>query len=950
MADFQRPRKDFAVRGMVLSRPVDHLKPDEYRILFNTRARGEDQIWPRDGLTKLSDASVTDPIHSIKRMDDAVPSPSNFPGAFRKYNLAVGAGTKLYNANWNDVPQPATLTLGEVVELYGSAAVYSGNPMSMCVAKSDYSDRPWIWVSDANKMRKLLSSNQAFHVGISPPNYPPFAEAMDAPGDVPDGLDTGDTGVLYIYRFRARAAVDVNTGQLSGPGVAIRQSAGVDAKKQKVRVRVDHAHPDPQVHNLDIERFGGSLQEWVYVGTISNVVGHEFWDVNSDLDIAANPRLPEDNFQPWTGPGEAATGTCSISGTTITRLSGDPFKFLDPLTDTPYWLPGTTIEVGGEVLSLYRSPDSADVLEVTETPADWNTGGMFFIRTPLVAHKPLQFVWGPWGGGVTGLFYFACGDPLAPGVLKWTNGNDPESTSDANELEITAPGEPLQNGGIFDSKAFVFSTQRLFLVYPSFGETSQFYAVEVPGAKGLWNKYCILVCEKGIFYRGKDGLYRTTGGASVNITDGDLYGLFPHDEPLGTREIDGLLESGIRPVDDTDPTQERLSYADGMVYYEYIDKDNERRTLVFDTSRDGWVSRDTYTPQITTHYDEEANSVHRCIMGSEDGWLYTWGNLSDDGTAISLRVRSGSFNEGEARARKFYGDAEADYDSDCEGLNFRLGFERFSFFSQTVESGVDLSGRRRSILDINQGRGQYAVDVGIEIWGDLTLGRPKLYGWEPALIPKPEVTALRSTDFDNAGHDGSKFFQGVRIWADTLGKDRTVGIWTDAGERVALLDVNHMGESVKPYSFDVPFISQLVRIIPSDANFWRIMKIEWIFEPAPELVENWITQETTHDFPGYHYHRDAFIALWPSAAVTLAITADGATQTYAVPAELNVYNRPYMVLRPQKARYSQYSLRGGPFRLFVKDCTVRVKPWADAGQFQVKQPFGDLSREFGARI
>ncbi|HEY6369854.1 MAG TPA: hypothetical protein VIX37_04700, partial [Candidatus Sulfotelmatobacter sp.] len=73
------------------------------------------------------------------------------------------------------------------------------------------------------------------------------------------------------------------------------------------------------------------------------------------------------------------------------------------------------------------------------------------------------------------------------------------------------------------------------------------------------------------------------------------------------------------------------------------------------------------------------------------------------------------------------------------------------------------------------------------------------------------------------------------------------------------------------------------------------------------------------------------------------------TESYPLdPVTPDVYTRCYRVLKPQKAKWRSYRVEGcGLFRLYIKDCVVRVKEWGSTALYVNAQPFGDLSRVNG---
>lgn len=971
--NWQRDPHKFICQGINLSVPVDLLPPQKYRALVNVRPYGEGQIIGRPGLVPGSIFTLPS-IHSIRLLNDPIASPVQFPGAFAAFCLYVGAGTTLHRG----VPaSPGALP--NLSHLEGGG--FSGNPLGMVVVKPAFSARPWIYVADSNQMRTGSTATQGpIQWGVSPPNNPPTAAI--AGGNV-NGPDIGTTGTPYVYRYRGRRGDDLQNGAIGNAGPAMRNldaagnPTGISAHQQNVRVTIAVAHPDPTVTFLDIFRFGGSLQQWTYVGTAANNVGATMLDTFSDAAVASNPQLEFDNFQPFPTFDQPVSGTATVianvagAGGLVILTGGAVFKFYDPANlDQPYYGAGNQIIVAGQSYTFYAAPTAIDTVEVVETPNSPGSGN-FTLPSPQIWHQPLPFIWGPFGGGFAGVFIFGCGDPFDLGSLKWTKGNNPDSAPDVNRLVITSPSEPLQNGCMYGGNSWVFSSERQFACYPTFGQSTDFIAIEVPNSKGLFMRWAICVGKKGIYFRARDGIYVTSGGEPTSVTDADLFSIFPHESPTSSFIVDGQAVSpngfggDFSPPDDTKETDQRLDYADGFVYYTFVNQANAKVTLVMNEETGGWISLDQYTPPINHIYEEEGGNdystnkaIHNVVLCGTDGNLYQFSaNTSDNGAPIAGRIRTAARDQGDPRPRKLYGDLLLDFDSTCETMDVTAGFDNFTFFSVLTLTGTNLTGRRRSILDIASGLGQYAANIGLEIDWTTVGSRAAFYFWEPSFLPRPEVTILRATDWTDDGRVGSKFFQGMVIHGDSIGAPRTLNVQLDGGGvAVAALNFTASTQQELVYSFNPPFVSKLVRLVPTDNNQWRLYKIRWIWEPAPDLATNWITQATTNDFPNWFHHRDGYFSLIAAAPVTFGVVRedDGATFSYIIPATTAgalYQQKQYIVLQNMKAKQVQYSLTSDQgFRLFIKDTALRVGEWGRSGAYRNIQPFGDMSREAGAII
>ncbi len=744
------------------------------------------------------------------------------------------------------------------------------------------------------------------------------------------GPDVGTIGAPYIYCYRARSTV---TGAKSNPSPAMR--SGVIARRQGIQA-VGTQHPDPQVDVLDWYRWGGSLPGWKFVQSTDNSNPPMLVDYLPDSAIAANPSLETDNFQPWPTLDLPRTGTCDVSGTAVTRVSGDTFN--------TSWAPGTVIQIDGIPYLLYAQPASTSLLEIVQN-AGTLSGATFIIQEPVLLGTPLPFVWGDSQG-----FWFGCGDQYNPSNLFWTKGNQPEVTSDRNRLEVTPPSEPLQNGFVRDGRPYVFSTEQLYAINPSDG-VSQFVASRTSCGRGLWSPWA-MADGPAVAFLSKDGIYLTVGGESRSITDADLYPLFPHDG------MNGVSVNGVAPPDMENREMLRLAWADDYLYFDYADADGDPHTLVFDSNRNAWFE-DVYASAVGVrfHGSETGPEVRVTIAGGDNGVLAQMRGDTDLGTQIACHVRTGSNTLGNARLVKQFGDLYVDVDAaGGAGVTVQAGFDRFSTTvpSQVVNAGVN--GRSPVALDLDSGDGVLATDVALDFtWVTATGVLPSLYLWQPSFLAKADATIRRATDWFDCGYAGAKFVQGLILRANTFGQTRSVQVQYDGGTVALTLSVNHNGEIEKAYPGvgDAwnPFIAHLVRLVPTDANDWLLLGWRWVFEPSPELVTRWITQPTTHDLSGYQHLFDGFIPYMATAPVTLTVTLDGAPYVYTLPSSGGAYVKHYLHFQPKKFRWAEYSaVSSSGFRVFERDMEIRVKAWGSSGPYSTVRPFGDVSRIAGARI
>lgn len=726
-------------------------------------------------------------------------------------------------------------------------------------------------------------------------------------------------GMAYKYRYRYRAST---TGAKSLQGPAMR--TGVLPVRQRVHL-VGVQSGDPQVDKVDWERFGGNTDEWHWIGTSANSATPTLEDDNADLAVNGNQPLETDAYQPFPVPDLPRSGTCDVVGTTVSWVGGDLFN--------TGWARGTQIVIDGVPYELYAQPASTSRLEIVQA-AGLKTAVAWTIDEPILLAQPLPAMWGP---SPDEGFLFACGDPRNPGTLRCTKGNDPDSAPEKYALEITSPSEPLMNGCVYDAKCIVLSSERAWWVRRSQGP-NVLESQDLPFGRGLWSRWGLAVGPK-IWFLTKDGIRETAGGESLSITDQDLYSLFPHEG------MAGVEVNGFKPPNMADTTHLRLSYCDGFLYFDYVDTDGHQQTLVYDMKLQGWFG-DTYTPGQLMHYAEEGDGVHSLLSGGPDGYLNQAGGTSDSGAAIACQVRTFSPAMDDHRARKLFGDFWLESNTAGVVVTVTPGFDEYEAFA--APTVVTTATKLPTVIDLYAGEGRLATSAGLDITWSSATAAPKLYAWEPSWTAKPEDTALRATDWMDLGH--ATWLQGCRLRTDTRGVARTVRLEYDGGTLGATLSVNHTGEIEKPYDWE-PFVAHMVRFVPTDAADWRVMGVEWIGEPMPELAYVWRAQGSSHDLPGYQHARDAFVAHLSTADVTLTVTVDGIVYTYTIPHGAGTYVKSYLVFQPMKGRLWEWAARSAqPFRLFKKDTEVRLKAWGEAGGYSVVRPFGDEHRADGAKI
>lgn len=752
------------------------------------------------------------------------------------------------------------------------------------------------------------------------------------------GLGVGATGspLLSCYRYRSST-----TGAVSNPSPAVR--SGLRPMSERVIITVA-ASTDPQVDKIDVYHFGANRDEWKLMNTVPNVSG----TVNDDystLSTAANPLAVFDDYVPFPTIDLPRKGICNVSGTSVQWVSGDKFNF--------NWVPGSVIILAGQVCTLYESPLYDTVLTIVES-AGVNANTAFLLPEATIQGTTLPAMWGPFGGTDIGNVMFGVGDVNQPGLLYWTKPSRPDNASDRGYVEVTSPSEPLINGFTYDGRAFVFSSQRLFAIFGSINQTNgdvTFTTQEVPNGKGLIGLQAFCVGST-FFWVDRTGIWTSAGGAPKSITDEDLYPMFPRDGAQSTVPINGYYPPDFTSVARLNLM--KLSYTQESLYWMYFDIIGNYICMRYDLARQGWFPSD-YAEIPTLVYSEEGQSVDSVLIGTAKGKLGQFSTQAKDTFAgvdypINCSLWTAADDLGQSRITKLFGDWWFDINTDSTVVTI---IPSISNLTTDLDSIAPIGAARTLYTTVfNGGLGITAKNLGYKISWASTTRSPRLYEYQFTFVPKVEEITSRATDIDQAGYPGNKYVQGMRLRADTGGVNVSVQILGDSGVVVIpAFTINHNGESTIPYSW-IPFIAHDVRLQPLGASLTRIMSVEWIYEPQPEVAFLWQTQGTTYDLPGFHHHRDCYISIYSPqvGTITLVLAGDFGSNSYTINVVVG-QQKVYIPLGPNKSTLTSLSLTASfQFGVYKRDCEIRVKAWGSVEGFISKNPFGDLSRIDGARI
>lgn len=766
------------------------------------------------------------------------------------------------------------------------------------------------------------------------------------------------TGVQYRYVYR-----NSKTGATSNPSP---ESAIQDTPVVANEVTSVFSN-DPQVDVVDYYRLDTNLTNFTYVatgpndglgGTIGGVTYNTpIEDELSDTEIAANQVLSFDNYEPFPITDLPKKGVVNVTGGVITWVSGDQFN--------TRWLPGTEIIIGsptGNAYSFISRPISTTVIDLEGVPDGTNIA--YEIPEPILAAQPMPYVWGPTDNTA---YDFAVGDPNNPGTLYFTKGNMPDSAPETNQIAVTSPSEPLVNGVKTAAMAMVWSTERRWLIYPTFTsalatvsgvEGQPFNVVEAIGCKGLYMPNC--VCTDGgevAYFRAKDGIYACVFGGPDECLSDDIYNLFPRE---------GFTPSPITignyivyPPNDSVPDAQQLSFANTVLYYDYQDSEGNYRTLVYDLLAKGW-SVDAGQNPFSVHSWEEGNVLDTVMVGTFDGGgvgsVRTLGTGNAE-TATSV-VIPGSQNAGDARAFKRVGDVFIKaLVTASNPITVALWANRYlqslSGFSPTSLTGT--GSLLPYVVDFTAGFGNDLIDVGVVLsWN--TNSSNVLDLWQPDFIMLPESTQDRPTDWGDLGNPGTNFVQGLVIEANTFNSAKAIAVEDELG---ALHTPNESpftlnGQQKIALSFTPPFISHIGRIVSTDGVPWEMWGYQFISQPYPELAINWSTELMAYG-KGWGHLRMMNVTYIAPQPVTIVLFFDQwptITLTNILPATSSqLYPTKTKIQVPaNKSKLVGITLSSSqPWRCFMPQMEFWWGEWGRGGGYNIVQPVGGAANQ-GAEV
>ena len=556
----------------------------------------------------------------------------------------------------------------------------------------------------------------------------------------------------------------------------------------------------------------------------------------------------------------------------------------------------------------------------------------------IVLEQPLARIWGPYLGTVM----FGCKDPNRPGYLYWCNAGNPDGWSSINNVEVTQPSDPLQNGFYWGGLCWVFSKENLFPIYPAqLGIPNQYQAVPSPCGRGL--AYSDLAFAAGpdtpaIWGLGKDCIFETSGGPSVSITDDDLWPIFH-----------GLAVGPYMPIDFTQTNMLRMAYRDQELFFMYKDTAGAIQILAWHHTRRRWRQAFyAFAPQSLYAQPEGLPFPSGIVSGfvlSDNPSGTTPGLTSGVLYANGVRYAPSGAPSPGAAPSSFYGYAKS-----YLFYNATTGFY-YWISSVPKNSGdcfmgyVQCSRHGASVAVLSQGNPLSGEAVGI---GNIFLlggSDGYVYQENPAANGDAGVAIVcqvRSGSYDQGLALRAKEYVHFILDADPNAAAITVNLLYDdeaisSGPQCGPFAASGSGRQPFPFSLtdyyalnfmvDIQVTTVAAPVIYGFEVDYRVDRLAMVHTEVPE---------DSLGIDGYKHVYDGYITVRSNGVVNVILLADGVQigPGIAVPSTLGQKVKTLLQFPSNKFKLLRRILSGTtPFQVYAEDCVLHVGGWND-GQYR----------------
>ena len=461
-----------------------------------------------------------------------------------------------------------------------------------------------------------------------------------------------ETVQIYSAGYNYTVTPTANTTGGSGNGcvVAIPEIGyGLPVQRNPVIFSGPPLSTDPQVDTQCFYRRGGVLEDdWRLVAQQTNLAAanpvtaanqngntcflttqypHQFL-LGQGVEVASVWDTPSNPYVIVTAVGNNTSSNVfqyQVQSSQGNFTPGGQVTAIDMLSDT-------------DIASASTVPQTNDV-PVTTIAANGTT----------VYAQPLPFIWGPFNGTTL----FGCGDPNRPGFVYWCNPGNPDGWSSIQNVEVTQPSDPLQNGFFWGGSPWVFSQNKLYQLVPAQVGVGQYQPVLTACNNGLYCRWGLAAGPDtpAVWYVASDGIYEIEPGSTPTcITDDDLYPLF-----------NGLTVEGNAPINWNVETAIRLAYFNEEVWFTFQDIFGAQQVWIYERSQSWVYDRPKRRWRQATYFfgpgciypqpqvPNVSTKSNYLLLGGFNGMVYAQDNgypqqYTDAGTPFNCKILTGAYD------------------------------------------------------------------------------------------------------------------------------------------------------------------------------------------------------------------------------------------------------------------------------------------------------------------
>lgn len=458
---------------------------------------------------------------------------------------------------------------------------------------------------------------------------------VEAPGGAVETVQVYQGG----YGYSPTPTANATGGSGNGCVLAIAEVGyGLIVQRNPVLFNFPPLSLDPQVDTRCYYRRGGTLEDdWRLVAqeTNFNEENPVLTGTQSNNTVTLTTDFPH---QFLLGQGVVIAGVWDAPGTPYVLVTATPnnttFEYAVQ-TNQGNFTPGGAV-YACDLLSDTDVASAATVPLTNDVPVTTiNTQGT------TVYAQPLPFIWGPY----TGTTIFGCGDPNRPGFAYWCNPGNPDGWSSIQNVEVTQPSDPLQNGFFWGGSSWVFSQNKLYQLISAQVGVNSYVPVQTPCNNGLYVRWGLAAGPEtpAVWYVASDGIYELEPGSIPrSITDDSLYPLF-----------NGLTVEGNAPIQWSDESGIRLAYYNGELWFTFNDVLAHNQVWICDVKNGHRWRQATYFFGVSCLYAQpqvqlNPNFSNKLLFGGV-GAVYQQNNLNpqiytDAGQPFNCSVLTGAYD------------------------------------------------------------------------------------------------------------------------------------------------------------------------------------------------------------------------------------------------------------------------------------------------------------------